>query len=73
LSTDEVEHFVSLGGDPKRGYVLVGDFGIRNALAEIFSCNAIRTYGGELFKSFKCAEPASCMMRFPFSQIEPER
>jgi hypothetical protein len=72
-STQEIGHFVYLGEGLKRTDVLVGNFGIRNDLAEIFSCNAIHTYGGELFKSFKCAEPASCMIRFDFSRIEPAR
>jgi hypothetical protein len=71
LIAGEVEHFIYLFEDPGRKDILTGDFGIRNVIAETFSCNAIRAYGGEVFKSFKCAEPTSCMMRFSFARLEP--
>jgi hypothetical protein len=76
-STMEVEHFIYILDDPrdlddpKRRDILTGDFGIRNAVAEAFSCDAIHAYGGEIFKFFRCAEPTSCAMRFSFSRLEP--
>jgi hypothetical protein len=76
-STVEVEHFIYVFGnprsfdDPKRTDTVSGDFGIRNSVAEAFSCNAIHTYGGEIFNLFKCAEPTSCAMRFSFGRLEP--
>jgi hypothetical protein len=78
-STLDVEHFIYIVGDlrdfddPKRSDTLTGDFGIRNPVAERFSCNAIHAYGGEIFRLFKCAEPTSCAMRFSFARLEPSR
>jgi hypothetical protein len=78
-STLDVEHFIYIFGDlgdlddPERRDTLTGDFGIRNQVAEAFSCNAIHAYGGEIFRLFKCAEPTSCAMRFSFARLEPSR
>ena len=76
-STVEVEHFVYAfdssrnPDDPNGRHTLSGDFGMRNGVAERFSCRAIRTYGGEIFRLFNCAEPTSCAMRFSFARLEP--
>jgi hypothetical protein len=70
-STVEVEHFIYLFEDPKRKDIFTGDFGIRNLVAERFSCDAIRAYGGEIFKLFKCAELTDCTMRFSFARLDP--
>jgi hypothetical protein len=70
-STIEVEHFLYVSSDPKGRGIVSGDFGIRNDVAEAFSCNAIHAYGGEIFKLFKCAEPTTCAMRFSFGRLEP--
>jgi hypothetical protein len=78
-STLDVEHFIYIFGDlrdfddPKGMGALTGDFGIRNPVAERFSCNAIHAYGGEIFRLFKCAEPTSCAMRFSFAGLEPSQ
>jgi hypothetical protein len=78
-STLDVEDFIYIFGDVrdfddiKRRDTLTGDFGIRNPVAESFSCNAIHAYGGEIFRLFKCAEPTSCAMRFSFARLEPSR
>src|SRR5882672_11074378 len=55
-STDEVEHFVYLSAIKNRGMVLKSDFGLRNFVAEVFACRIIHSYGGDLFKEFKCDE-----------------
>jgi hypothetical protein len=76
-STVEVEHFVYVFDSPRnldepnRRHTLSGDFGMRNGVAERFSCRAIRAYGGEIFRLFNCAEPTSCAMRFSFARLEP--
>jgi hypothetical protein len=76
-STVEVEHFVYAfdsprdQDDPNRRHTLSGDFGMRNGVAEQFSCKAIRTHGGEIFRLFNCAESTSCAMRFSFARLEP--
>jgi hypothetical protein len=70
-STVEVEHFIYLH-EPQRVTSYFGaDFGIRNFMAEVFSCNVIHAYGGELLKLFRCAEPTSCAMRFSFARLKP--
>jgi hypothetical protein len=69
-STKDVEHFVYVFVVQKVGRTLKCDFGIRNRIAERFSCDAIRTYGGEPFRQFKCAEPDSCAMCFSFSGLD---
>ena len=53
----------------KRPYVS-DDVGIRNDLAEAFSCKAIHRYGGEIFQHFKCGEPATCSMRVQFGKLD---
>jgi hypothetical protein len=70
-SNDEVEQFLYINKDLKHGNTLVGRFGVRNDVAEIFSCNAIRTYGGNNFKLFKCGEQVGCTMSFSCYQIDP--
>jgi hypothetical protein len=70
-STTEVEHLLYVFPDYKWKDLLTGDFGVKNRIAENFSCNAIRTYGGELFKTFRCGESDSCTMRFSFGMLEP--
>jgi hypothetical protein len=76
-STVEVGHFVYVFDNPRnldepnRRHTLSGDFGMRNGVAERFSCRAIRAYCGEIFKLFNCAEPTSCTMRFTFARLEP--
>lgn len=69
-STAEVEHFIYLFNSPKVASCVGADFGIRNLIAEVFSCNVIHAYGGEIFKLFRCAEPTSCAMRFSFTRLE---
>jgi hypothetical protein len=69
-SSREVEHFIYIYRDLKREYMLSGKIGIRNEDAEVFSCNSIRSYGGELFQLFKCGEPTTCAMRFSFDQLD---
>jgi hypothetical protein len=69
--SSSVEHFIYISELQKSKDTITGEFGIRNEVAEVFSCNAIRAYGGELFKVFKCGEPTSCAMRFSFAKLEP--
>jgi hypothetical protein len=70
-STPEVEHFIYLIEEQKKKNYLTGDFGIKNSLAEAFSCDSIHIYGGDIFKCFRCAEPTTCAMRFSFARLEP--
>jgi hypothetical protein len=76
-STEEVEHFIYVSDhrgdltDPKHEGQVFASFGIRNAAAEEFSCNAIHAYGGEVLKLFKCGEATSCAMRFGFERMDP--
>ena len=70
LGSLDVEHFIYILDDLKREYVISGEIGIRNDSAEVFSCNAIRRYGGLLFQQFKCGEPCSCMMRVYFEGLD---
>jgi hypothetical protein len=71
--SSSVEHFIYLSELQKSKDMITGEFGIRNYVSEVFSCNAIRAYGGEIFKEFKCGELTSCAMRFSFAKLEPSR
>jgi hypothetical protein len=70
-STTEVEHFIYIRELEKSPGHIHADFGIRNVKAEVFSCNTIHAYGGEIFSLFKCSEPTSCAMRFGVGRLEP--
>jgi hypothetical protein len=70
-STAEIEHFVYLKELTKSAGYVSADFGIRNVKAEVFGCNIIHAYGGEIFSSFNCAEPTFCAMRFGFARLDP--
>jgi hypothetical protein len=72
-STMEVEHFIYIRELEKIAGHIHADFGVRNFKAEVFSCNIIHAYGGEIFSLFKCAEPTSCVMRFGVGRLEPTR
>jgi hypothetical protein len=72
--SSEIEHLIYFAVvGPEKEYV-TAHFGMRNSIAEAFSVNAIRTYGGEfMFNALRYDPRTSTTMRFSFGRLATDR
>src|SRR5579864_7244400 len=65
-----MERLIYILHHEKRPNHLSAEIGIRNRLAEKFSCETIHKYGGSLFQQFRCGEPTTCIIRVNFAKLD---
>jgi len=64
--SDVIERFIYIAHNSRGLNELSGTVGVRNGLAETFSCEAIRKYGGQLFQQFS---PITCINIVNFAKL----